>query len=211
MMTENYVKEERLSDPEVAHVAVTANSIDIELARFAQSRVGSKEVKQFAEVMIRDHTAVNEKAAALARKLGVTPKDNAVSQSLLKGAAEARASLEPRKGADLDRAYMDREVVYHQAVLDALDGLLIPTTSNAELKTLLTEVRPAFAAHLEHAKMVRGTLVAGKLGMNRGCRRGRRHASAGQPFCGRPPELKRNSSMFRKRNSFDLGSRRSSP
>jgi putative membrane protein len=151
-----------LSDPEVAHVAVTANSIDSTLARLAESRAGNREVRQFAGTMITDHTAVNQQAAALATRLGVTPKDNAVSQSLLKGAAEARAALEPLRGRTFDRAYMEREVAYHQAVLDALDGLLIPTTSNPELKQLLESVRPAIAAHLAHAKQLSSALVAAK-------------------------------------------------
>lgn len=150
-----------LSDPEVAHVAVTANSIDIELARFAQSRARNDDVREFAATMIRDHTAVNAQARELASRLGVTPSDNAVSQSLQVGAAEARAALEPLHGTAFERAYMDREVAYHQAVLDALDELLIPTTSNADLRKLLVDVRPAFAAHLEHAKQIRSTLESG--------------------------------------------------
>jgi putative membrane protein len=150
----------KLSDPQVAHVAVTANTIDIDIAKLAQTRAASPEVKQFAKTMITDHSAVNAQAAALAAKLGVTPEDNAVSQSLNKGAATARAGLEPLKGTAFDRAYIAREVAYHQAVLDALDTLLIPSTSNAELKQLLVAVRPAIAAHLEHAKKLQSTLSA---------------------------------------------------
>jgi putative membrane protein len=148
-----------LSDPEVAHVAVTANTIDIELAKFAQGRVTNPAVKQFAATMITDHSAVNEKAGALAKKLGVTPKDNAVSQSLMSGASTARAALEKEQGKAFERAYIQREIAYHQAVLDAIDKVLIPTTENAELKQLLTEVRPAVAAHLDHAKRLSGTLA----------------------------------------------------
>jgi putative membrane protein len=151
-----------LSDPEVAHVAVTANSIDIELAKLAQERTANHDMKQFATTMITDHSAVNAKAKALAGKLQVTPKDNAVSQSLLRGAAEARAKIEPLEGKAFDRAYIDREVAYHQAVLDELDKVLIPTTSNAQLRQLLVDVRPAIATHLEHAKQLQGQLVAGK-------------------------------------------------
>lgn len=151
-----------LSDPEVAHVAVTANSIDIDLARFAQARTQNAEVRQFAATMITDHTAVNARAAALAGRLGVTPTDNAVSQSLVAGAAAARAVLEPLQHATFDRAYMDREIAYHQAVLDALDGLLIPTSSNGDLRQLLVDVRPAIAAHLAHAKLIRTRLGPAK-------------------------------------------------
>jgi putative membrane protein len=151
-----------LSDPEVAHVAVTANSIDVELARFALTRTRNADVRQFATTMVADHNAVNAQAAALAGRLGVTPADNAVSQSLLSGAAQARTALEPLQGAAFDRAYVDREVAYHQAVLDALDGLLIPTSSNADLRKLLVDVRPAIAAHLDHAKQIRTRLGSAK-------------------------------------------------
>jgi len=148
----------KLSDPEVAHVAVTANSIDVDLAKLAQSRTGNPDVKQFATTMITDHSAVNAQATALATKLGVTPKDNAVSQSLLKGAADARAAIEPLKGKAFDKAYIDHEVAYHQQVLDAVDKTLLPSAKNEELKALITKVRPAFVAHLEHAKMLQSKM-----------------------------------------------------
>lgn len=151
-----------LSDPEVAHVAVTANAIDIEMAKFAQTRVHHADVRQFAATMIVDHSAVNAKAGALAGRLGVTPLDNAVSRSLQEGATTARQALERLRGDAFDRGYMDREIAYHQAVLDALDQLLIPTTENADLKQLLTDVRPAIAAHLAHAKEIRATFGTGR-------------------------------------------------
>jgi putative membrane protein len=149
-----------LSDPEVAHVAVTANTIDIDAGKVALTHAKSEEVKNFANMMIRDHAGVSEKAAALAKELNVTPKDNAVSQSLLKGADESKAKLQPLKGAAFDHAYIDREIAYHQAVLDALDKTLIPTTENGELKALLTQVRPAIEAHLAYAKKIGGALAS---------------------------------------------------
>ena len=151
-----------LTDPEVAHVAVTANSIDIDAAKFAQTKTSNSEVKKFAATMITDHSAVNAQASALAAKLGVTPKDNAVSKSLLDGAKQAHDGYASLKGAAFDKAYMTREVAYHQAVLDALDKLLIPTTENADLKQLLISIRPAIAAHLEHAKMLSASLNGAK-------------------------------------------------
>lgn len=151
-----------LTDAEVAHVAVTANSIDVDQGKLAEKKASSPDVKAFAETMVRDHSAVNEKAAALAKKLGVTPKDNAMSQSLLKGAAEARAPMEKLSGKDFDKAYITREIAYHQAVIDALDKVLIPTTENPELKQLLVGVRPNFVAHLEYAKQVNTKVMAAK-------------------------------------------------
>lgn len=143
-----------LSDPQVAHVAVTANTIDADLARLALEKSTNAAVRGFAQMMIDDHTGVNEAAGALAKKLGVTPAANEVSASLQKGADEAKVSLKALSGAAFDRGYMTREVAYHEAVLDALDGLLIPTSENAELRKLLETVRPAIAAHLERARQI---------------------------------------------------------
>lgn len=151
-----------LSDPEVAHVAVTANNIDIDFGKLALSRTKDSEVKNFASMMVRDHTGVNDRAAALAKKLGVTPKDNAVSQSLESGAKEAKAKVDPLKGSAFDQAYIEHEIAYHQAVLDALNQTLIPTTENAELKALLTQVKPAIEAHLAYAKKIGEQLHASK-------------------------------------------------
>jgi len=153
------VRAQDLSDPQVAHVAVTANTIDAELAKLALQRAQSDEVKAFAQTMLDDHTGVNRQAAALATKLKVTPATNDVSTSLQKGAADARAKLEKLRGSAFDRAYMTREVEYHKAVLDAIDNLLIPTTQNGELRELLKTVRPAIAAHLQRAQRIQQSVT----------------------------------------------------
>jgi putative membrane protein len=146
------------SDPQIAGIVVTANAIDVDAGKLAQSRTKNKEVSHFAQMMITDHTAVNQQAGALAKKLGVTPEDSDTSKALKAGAADNIRNLKGLKGAAFDKAYVDHEVAYHQAVLDAIDKTLIPSAQNAELKGLIVKVRPAIAAHLEHAKMVKGDL-----------------------------------------------------
>ena len=149
-----------LSDPEIAHVAVTANAIDVETAQLALAQAQDAEVKAFARTMITDHTAVNDQAAALATRLGVTPEDNILSRSLRNDAKEARGKIDDLWGASFDRSYIAREVTYHEAVLKALDDVLIPQADNAELKTLLQGVRPAIAAHLAHAQRISTALAS---------------------------------------------------
>ncbi|MGE0161162.1 MAG: DUF4142 domain-containing protein [Dehalococcoidia bacterium] len=146
-----------LSDPQIAHVAVTANAI-VEAGTLALEHAQDGEVRAFARTMIRDHTAVNEQAAALASRLGITPQDNDVSRSLRDDADEARAKIDDLRGTSFDRSYIAREVAYHQAVLNALDGVLIPQARNAELKALLQGVRPAIVAHLAHARRLAAEL-----------------------------------------------------
>ena len=147
-----------LSDPQIAHVAVTANAIDSAAGALAATKAQKADVKDFARTMVRDHGAVNKEAVALAKRLNVTPQDNDVSKQLMTDADQARATLQGKSAAEFDRAYIDREVQYHQAVLDALDKTLIPGAQNADLKALLDKVRPNVAAHLERAKQIQGTL-----------------------------------------------------
>jgi Predicted outer membrane protein len=91
-------------------------------------------------------------------KLKVTPEDNATSKSLKSGGEENLKNLKTLSGAAFDRAYVDHEVAYHEQVLEAIDKTLIPSAQNAELKNLLVSVRPAFVAHLDHAKHLQASL-----------------------------------------------------
>jgi putative membrane protein len=147
-----------VTDPQIAHIVVTANQVDITAGELAASRSTNPQVKEFAQRMVTDHTAVNQSATELAGRLGVTPEDNPTSQQLQQGGEQNRAALQGKSGAEFDRAYIDQEVAYHQAVLDAIDGTLIPGAQNAELKALLQQTRPAVAAHLEHARQLQGSL-----------------------------------------------------
>ena len=146
------------SDPEICHIVVTANNIDIAAGKMAKQKTKNKEVKAFAQEMITDHTAVKKQATDLAKKLKVTPADNDISKSLKTGADESNANLKKLKGADFDKQYVDHEVAYHEAVLNEIDQTLIPNAKNEELKALITKVRPSFNAHLEHAKMLQSKL-----------------------------------------------------
>ena len=147
------------SDPQIAGIVVTADQIDIDAGKLAKSHTKNKEVSKFAQLMITDHTAVNKQAGALAKKLGVKPEDSPTSQSLKTGAVENTKNLKGLNGAAFDKAYVDHEVAYHQQVLDAIDKVLIPSAKNAELKNLIVKVRPAIAAHLDHAKMIQSDLA----------------------------------------------------
>lgn len=146
------------TDAQIAAIVVAANQVDIDAGKLAQSRAHSQEVKDFGQLMVTDHGGVNKSAVALVTKLKVTPEPNDTSKSLQKGGDDNLAALKQLSGAAFDKAYVDHEVVYHQAVLDAMDKTLIPSAQNAELKALLVKVRPAFVAHLEHAKQLQASL-----------------------------------------------------
>ncbi|MCA1476042.1 DUF4142 domain-containing protein [Bradyrhizobium sp. NBAIM08] len=146
------------TDPQIAHIAYTAGVIDINAAKQAQKKAKSKDVKAFAEDMLRDHEAVNKQALALVKKLNVTPEDNDTSKALSKQAADKLAELEKLDGVAFDKAYVDNEVAYHNAVNGALETQLIPSASNAELKSLLQTGLKIFQGHQQHAEHVAAEL-----------------------------------------------------
>jgi putative membrane protein len=149
---------EKPTDPQIAHIAYTAGVIDIEAAKQALKKTKNKDVMAFAKDMERDHEAVNKQALALVKKLKVKPEDNATSKTLTKAAAAERAKLAKLKGAAFDKAYIANEVAYHQQVNGALKDLLIPSASNAELKSLLETGLKIFQGHEEHAEHVQAEL-----------------------------------------------------
>jgi putative membrane protein len=148
-----------VTDAQIAHIVVTANQVDIDAGAFANGASTNPDVKRFAQLMVTDHTGVNKAASELAARLKVTPQDNATSQSLKAAGDKNVAALKALTGRAFDRAYVDNEVTYHAAVLDALDKTLIPNARNAELKALLVRTRPAFVAHLNHARQIQAALA----------------------------------------------------
>ena len=142
------------SDPQIAHIAYTAGVIDIDAAEQAIKKSKNKTVVAFAKDMLRDHEAVNKQALDLVKKLNVTPEDNATSQALTKAAADESKKLSGLKGKAFDKEYIANEVAYHKQVNGALETLLIPSASNAELKSLLETGLKIFQGHQQHAEHV---------------------------------------------------------
>ena len=149
---------QEINDAQIASIVVTANQVDIDAGKLAEKMGSTKAVKDFGKQMVTDHSGVNKQAVALVTKLKVTPEDNPTSQSLKSGGQENVKNLKTLKGKAFDKAYIDHEVAYHQQVLDAVDKTLLPSAKNEELKALITKVRPAFVAHLEHAKMLQSKM-----------------------------------------------------
>jgi len=140
------------TDPQIAHIAYTAGQLDIEAAKQALEKSKNKEVRDFAQDMVRDHTEVSKQALALVTKLKVKPEDT--SRALTKQAAAKRDELAKLNGAAFDKAYVANEVAYHKTVNGALESTLIPSANNAELKTLLQTGLKIFQGHQQHAEHV---------------------------------------------------------
>jgi putative membrane protein len=146
------------TDPQIVGIVLAANQIDVDAGKAALAKAHSPEVKAFAQQMITDHSALQKSVKALGAKLHVTPASSATADSLKSDAAKTAAHLKTLSGAAYDKAYIDDEVAYHEAVIDAVSKVLIPSAQNAELKSALVGAAPAFQGHLKHAQMVQASL-----------------------------------------------------
>jgi putative membrane protein len=142
----------KINDAQIAHIAYTAGVIDVTAGKQALAKSHDKAVRGFAEEMVRDHTAVNDQALALVKKLGVTPQDNPTSQALNKDAAAKLKTYGSLNGAAFDKAYLLNEIAYHKTVNGALSETLIPNAQNPELKSLLQTGLKLFTDHQTHAE-----------------------------------------------------------
>ena len=148
----------KLNDAQIAHIAYTAGNIDIAAGKQALAKSKNKAVLDFANEMVRDHTAVNDKALALVKKLNVTPQDNPTSEALSKDAKGKLDSYAKLSGKAFDKAYVANEVAYHKTVNGALETQLIPGAQNAELKGLLQTGLKLFKEHQAHAEHLAASL-----------------------------------------------------
>jgi putative membrane protein len=146
------------SDPQIVGIVIAANQIDIDYAKLALSKTKNKQVRGFAQQMVTDHSAVQKSVFDLGAKLKVTPAESDTSKSLKSQSQETTARLKSLHGAAFDKAYIDNEVGFHKAVIDAVTSVLIPNAQNGELKSALEGAVPLFQGHLEHAKKIQADL-----------------------------------------------------
>lgn len=151
-----------ISDANIAAMVLASNNTDISYARLVPSRAQRDDVKKFAERMLTDHNGVNGLVTQLLAKLDLAPEDNVISLDMRDESANKRDLMRDLSGFAFDSTYMENEVAYHQKFLASIDNQMLPAARNAELRNLLTAVRPAVAAHLAHAEQVRADVLAKK-------------------------------------------------
>lgn len=151
-----------VSDANIAAIVTVADGLDIEYGKIALKRSKNKQVREFAQRMVTDHTAVQAAVAALAAKLGLKPEENDTSRGLATGGVEVKAKLNSLKGRAFDKYYIDNEVAYHTLVVGAAESILIANAQNAELKAALVNTLPLFKRHLEHCQMIQNSSNKGK-------------------------------------------------
>lgn len=145
-------------DREVAMVLRVANLGEVREGNVARTRAASQDVKNFAAMMVTDHTAAEDKAEAELTKAEISFVDTDLSRNLDAESGRAAERLSALSGAAFDRAYMDRQIEVHRTVLQTIDASLMPQARNRRLRDVLTEMRKTVQTHLERAQQIRGTL-----------------------------------------------------
>lgn len=119
---------------------------EVEAGKLAQEKGTAADVKTFADMMVKDHTAANQKLKALADKKNIDVSDDAE----LLDKAKAMI-LELRSAKSFDQAYANNQVKAHEATIEIFEDE-IKNGEDAELKAFATETLPKLKAHLVEAK-----------------------------------------------------------
>jgi putative membrane protein len=152
----------RVNDATLAAMLLALNNTDISYARLVPSRSDREDVRRYAQRMLTDHTVVNGLITELTGKLGITAQDNTFSEDMRDESSSKRELMRDLTGFAFDSTYATNEISYHRRFLESIDNIMIPRARNDELKTLLTGVRPAIAAHLAHAEELWASVMTKK-------------------------------------------------
>ncbi len=148
------------SDANIAAILLAANNTDISYARLAPARAQSAAIKEFAQRMLTDHTAVLGLINDLMSRIDLTPVDNSTSLDFRDESAAKRDILRELEGRAFDTTYIANEVSYHTRLLASIDNSLLPSARNPQLRQLVANIRQAVAAHLAHAQEVRASVLS---------------------------------------------------
>ncbi len=147
-----------LTDGEIAQIFMNANHGEIEHGKIATTRAASAGVRDFANMLIQDHAAADQRASEVASRANITPVDNELSRQLAANASRTAETLGTWRGAEFDRLFMDTQVELHEWLLRTMDENLIPSSRNPELRALLEAQRGSVAVHLARARQIRSSL-----------------------------------------------------
>jgi putative membrane protein len=143
-----------IDDAAIVGIFDIANTWDIATGSLAAQKATRQDVKDFGAMLARDHKSVQGQGRDLAGKLKVTPTPVANDFPLKVQHEAAMKKLEGLSGPAFDKAFLEHEVAYHKAVVDAVTTTLLPAIKNAELKAFVEKVAPAFVAHQKAAEQL---------------------------------------------------------
>jgi putative membrane protein len=126
--------------------AANGGMAEVKLSELAQQKATNAKVKEFAGMMIKDHSEANDKVKALAAQRNVTlpamPGDENQNKA---------DDLSKKTGADFDKSYMSIMIDDHQKTIKLFEDAS-GDVNDAEVKTFIDNTLPKLKMHLDHAK-----------------------------------------------------------
>jgi putative membrane protein len=142
--------------------ATSSDAFEITSSKIAQTHATDAEIKDFAAMMIRDHTASTDKLVALGgiSKASIETKmqpgkDGKYAGNDLFSMSQANElnSLNSKSNADFDKTYMDDQVAGHKDAVALMEDYA-KNGDNAKLKAFAAEVLPTVKEHLAMAQKI---------------------------------------------------------
>ncbi len=141
-----------VAGPEFVATAAASDMYEVQAAKIALKRSHDTEVKNFARMMVADHTASTARIKQAIAESGQAdalpaPKTLPDAQTMMLEMLTAAAVV------DFDKTYIAQQLMAHQDALNLMTGYAkggdVPT-----LKTAASEIAPKVQMHLDHAKLV---------------------------------------------------------
>jgi len=145
------------TDANVVDVLTVANQGEVDYSQLGVDKATNASVKQYAQMMVKDHGTMLTAVKDLATRLNVTPASNDKANDLKEENTKDINDLNGKTGSEFDKEFMDEQIDMHQETLDLLTDLDGRTT-NADLKTAIAEAKPKVQAHLDQAKAIKDKL-----------------------------------------------------
>lgn len=143
-----------MPEADIAGVVTVANEGEIQQGQTAAGRATSSAVRDFANMMVTDHTNALNTARGVFAQRNITPAENDTTRTLRESSQRTVQNLGTYSGAQFDRMYMQSQVDVHSWLLNTMDTVLIPSARTPEMRSLLQTQRAAVAAHLDHARRI---------------------------------------------------------
>ncbi len=132
--------------------AADGGMAEVAAGKMAQEKATNPKVKEFAGMMVADHSGANAGLKELAAKKNVTLPDTVSSDH-----REDAADLAKKSGADFDKAYIDLQVKDHEKTVDLFEKGS-SNVKDAELKSFIDQTLPKLKAHLDAAKALKKSM-----------------------------------------------------
>lgn len=153
LMAGNAFADAKLDDATIFAIFDETNTADVWAGRIAVRQAHTEDVRELGKMVARDHEAVQQMWRDLAKKLGIIPappQNDATAEKL----AKTVALLQSKSGVEFDKIYLQHEIVFHQSVIDAIKGTLLPAIKNEKFRALVRQALPGFEQHLAETRAV---------------------------------------------------------